>query len=296
VSAAARLVGEAPVIGPDKVATDLHGHTLFSDGRATPEDFVHFRAELGFDVVAISDHDTFAGVPRAAAAAQALGVTLVPAMEVTTFVHFGTPRAEQIHLLAYFPPGRALDGSLGETRLGARAVAVCRRWRQFVLAWLDGLPEARRWFLDPERTLEARVGTEFPQLQSFLNLLHARDLGVYEDFIRHHVRFWTEDAELFGWSPEQAIETIRADGAIDVVAHPNRIRDKARMDRVLDAATGIEVYTSRHAPEIAARFLARAEATGKLWTASADDHGHTTYVRPADGTPRASVDRLLAGR
>ncbi len=295
MTVAARVVGPAPALGADQVATDLHGHTLFSDGRAAPEDYVEFRAGLGFEVIAISDHDTFAGVPRAAAAAVALGVTLLPAMEVTTFVHFGTPRAEQIHVLAYFPPARALDGTLGDTALGARAVAVCRRWRTFCLAWLDELPEAQRWFVDPDRALARKHGTEFPQLQSFLNLLYARDVGVYEQFIRHHVRFWTDDAALFGWSPEQAIEAIRGDGAIDVVAHPNRIRDKARMDRVLDHARGIEVYTSRHAPEVAARFRALAEARGKLWTASADDHGHTTYVRPADGSPRATVERLLAG-
>ena len=29
------------------VATDLHGHTRFSDGRAEPEDYVHARAGLG---------------------------------------------------------------------------------------------------------------------------------------------------------------------------------------------------------------------------------------------------------
>lgn len=292
---AARAVTAAAAPGADRVATDLHGHTIFSDGRATPEDYVQFRAELGLEVIAISDHDTFAGVPRAAAAARTLGVTLLPAMEVTSFVHFGTPRAEQVHVLAYFPPGRALDGTLGDTALGARAVRVCRRWRELCLDWLDRLPAARRWFIDPDRALERRHGTEFPQLQSFLNLLLARDRGVYQEFIRHHVRFWTEDAALFGWSPEEAIETIRGDGAIDIVAHPARIRDKARMARVLDHARGHEVYTSRHVAEVAAGFLTRAEATGKLWTASSDDHGHATYVRPADGTPRATVERLLAG-
>ena len=100
---------------------------------------------------------------------------------------------------------------------------------------------------------------------------------------------------LFGWTPEEAIETIRADGALDVVAHPARIRDKARMDRVLEAAHGIEVYTSRHKAEVAAGFRARAEASGKHWTASADDHGHVTYIRPPDGTPRRTIDRICQG-
>ncbi|MBL8624388.1 MAG: PHP domain-containing protein [Myxococcales bacterium] len=277
------------------VATDLHGHTRFSDGRAEPEDYVHFRAGLGMEVIAVADHDTFAAVPRAAEAARQLGVTLVPAMEVTSFVHFGTPRAEQVHVLAYFPPERALDGSLGQTRLGARAVEVCHRWRELVLGWLTALPEEQRWYVDPDRQLATLRGTEFPALQDFLNLLLARNRLVYEDFVRHHVEFWEADRALFGWSPEEAIETIRADGGLDVVAHPARIRDKARMDRVLDVAAGVEVYTSRHKAPIAAEFRARAERRGQHWTASSDDHGHVTYVRPPDGTPQRTIDRICAG-
>ncbi len=279
----------------DTVATDLHGHTRFSDGRAEPEDYVGFRAELGLEVIAVSDHDTFAAVPRAAEAARQLGVTLVPAMEVTSFIHFGTARAEQIHVLAYFPPERALDGSLGATRLGTRAVAVCQRWRELCLGWLAALPEDRRWFVDPDRQLATLRGTEFPALQDFLNLILARNRSLYPDFVKHHLSFWEDDRALFGWTPEEAIEEIRADGGLDVVAHPVRVRDKARMDRVLDLAAGIEVYTSRHKDTVAAGFRARAEARGQHWTASADDHGHATYLRPPDGTPRRTIDRIFAG-
>jgi len=283
------------VLSAGHVATDLHGHTRFSDGRAEPEDYVAFRAELGLEVIAVSDHDTFAGVPRAAEAARTLGVTLVPAMEVTAFIHFGTARAEQVHILAYFPPGRALDGSLGETRLGDRAVTASQRWRTLCLAWLESLPEERRWFVDPERQLAARRGSEFPALQDFLELLARDNRLVYDDFIRHHRTYWEADRDLFGWSPEEAIETIRADGGLDIVAHPARVRDRARMDEVIDHASGIEVYTSRHKERIAADWRARAESAGKHWTASSDDHGHTTYLRPPDGTPRRTIERIYAG-
>jgi 3',5'-nucleoside bisphosphate phosphatase len=276
----------------ETIPTDLHGHTKLSDGRAEPEHFVAYRAELGMQVIAVSDHDTFAAVPRAAVAAKELGVTLVPAMEVTSFIHFGTPKAEQIHILAYFPP----DHALGETALGDRAVRVSRKWRELCLAWLTELPIEQRYYLDPDTTLAALRGTEFPQLQDFLNLVFDRNRGVYEDFIRYHVRFWEADKELFGWTPEEAIECIRGDGGLDVVAHPNRVRDKARMDRVVDEVSGIEVYTSRHKADIAAKFLERATRTGKHWTASSDDHGHVTYVRPPDGTPKRTVERILAGK
>ena len=174
-------------------------------------------------------------------------------------------------------------------------MAVSRRWRELCLAWLTSLPEEQRYFIDPDRSLAGKHGTEFPQLQDFLNLIYDRNRLVYQEFIRYHVQFWEDGAELFGWSPEEAIECIRADGGLDIVAHPVRVRDKARMDRVIDAASGLEVYTSRHRHDVAAGFRARAEAAGKHWTASADDHGHVQYVRPPDGTPRRTIERILAG-
>jgi hypothetical protein len=136
---------------------------------------------------------------------------------------------------------------------------------------------------EDERTARARLDARTP---------------VVTAFHRHHVLFWTANRELFGWSPEAMIDTIRADGALDVVAHPNRVRDSKRMEQVLEYARGVEVYTSRHSESIAARFLDYAKAKNKLWTASTDDHQHVRqrpYQRPPSGTPRATVERILSG-
>ena len=216
-------------------------------------------------------------------------------MEVTAFVRFGTDDAEQIHVLAYYPPNVLRDGGLERTVLWARAQKVHRRWRAFALDWLSGLTKFERATLDPRSELPALEGTDFPALQSFITLIAQRQRMVFESFRRHHVRFWTEDADLFGWTPEDAIDVIRADGALDIVAHPVRARDKARMDAVLDYASGLEAYTSRHKDTVAARFRAYAEAHGKHWTASSDDHQHSGYVHPPSGTPRRTIQRILMG-
>jgi len=106
------------------VATDLHGHTSFSDGRASPEAYVDFRRELGMRVVAITDHDVFAGVRRGAVAAAQAGLIFVPASEITSFFHFGTASAEQVHVLAYFPPELLVRRRLEQTFLHRRGVRV----------------------------------------------------------------------------------------------------------------------------------------------------------------------------
>lgn len=274
------------------VATDLHGHTHFSDGRATPEEYVDFRRAIGARAVAISDHDVFGGVRRGAAAAARAGMVFLPAAEITAFLHFGTERAEQFHVLAYFPPDVLTGAGLERTALFRRGVRVQERWRDFVLDWLGALAPEDRDAVDPEGELARLDAASFPALQSMIGLVVQRRRPLFEAFRDHHVHFWEDDIELFGWTPEDAIDAIRADGAIDVVAHPARYRDKERTASVLLRASGLEVYTSRHKPEVAQAYRRWAEEHRKLWTASADDHQNARYVKPPCGTPVTTVERL----
>ncbi|MAN96944.1 MAG: phosphatase, partial [Gemmatimonadetes bacterium] len=42
---------------------DLHVHTTASDGSSSPAEVVRLAANGGLDVLAITDHDTVAGIP-----------------------------------------------------------------------------------------------------------------------------------------------------------------------------------------------------------------------------------------
>ncbi|MFT3768785.1 MAG: hypothetical protein QM820_25340 [Minicystis sp.] len=254
---------------------------------------MEFRRALGMRIVAISDHDVLAGVVRGAAAAQRAGMIFVPAVEVTSFLHFGTEKAEQFHILAYFPPAFATPPRLRRTALYQRGLRVQETWKAFALAWMDDLAPEDRAAIDPEGTLPGVPAGEFPALQSFIDLITARRRPLFEPFRDHHVRFWEDDRALFGWEPEEAMDLIRADGAVDVVAHPARYRDKERTWAVLARATGIEVYTSRHRGEVAAEYRAYAEKHRKLWTASSDDHQNARYIKPPCGTPVPTLERIL---
>lgn len=297
------------------VRTDLHGHSCLSDGLSTPTDYVKVRADEDLEVIALSDHDIVAGVREAAAVAKRRGLTLVPAMETSAFIHFGTEAAEQVHVLAYFPPSMLEGKKLEKTTLAQRGQRIIESWRAFVVEWLDALPRRDAALVDGDRRLRGLDAAHFPGLAVFLahlvgegrrdgedveamrKRLDARE-HVVTAFHRHHVRFWTEQPALFGWSPEEMIDTIRADGAFDVVAHPNRIRDTKRMEQVLTYAQGVEVYTSRHSETVSTRFLEYATSHGKHWTASTDDHQHVRqrpYRPPPSGTPRVTVERILNG-
>ena len=65
---------------------DLHSHTTASDGRLSPQDLVRRAAERRVDVLAITDHDTVAGLAPAEQAIEAenLPLTLIKGIEIST--------------------------------------------------------------------------------------------------------------------------------------------------------------------------------------------------------------------
>lgn len=76
---------------------DLHVHTLKSDGSDTPTAVVEQAARLGLRAIAVTDHDTFAGIDEAVEAGRRFGVEVVPGVELST-MHDG----EHVHLLGYY--------------------------------------------------------------------------------------------------------------------------------------------------------------------------------------------------
>ncbi|GGO03429.1 CehA/McbA family metallohydrolase [Saccharibacillus kuerlensis] len=66
-------------------ACELHTHTLHSDGRQTLGELAAGAAGLGFDVIALTDHNTMSGLVGKEEIEQEHGLTIIPGMEWTTF-------------------------------------------------------------------------------------------------------------------------------------------------------------------------------------------------------------------
>ena len=62
---------------------DLHTHSTVSDGSDPPERIPELAAEVGCSAVALTDHDSLAGLGAARRRADELGVTLVPGCEIS---------------------------------------------------------------------------------------------------------------------------------------------------------------------------------------------------------------------
>ena len=61
---------------------ELHTHTVWSDGSMTPEELAANAAARGYDAIALTDHNTVFAYPRVRAAAEKLGLTVVPGIGV----------------------------------------------------------------------------------------------------------------------------------------------------------------------------------------------------------------------
>ena len=77
---------------------DLHSHSTASDGTLSPRELVRHARHSGLACLALTDHDTTAGLAEAAAEARAVGLDLIPGVEVSvtwnlpTFVKKGMPQ------------------------------------------------------------------------------------------------------------------------------------------------------------------------------------------------------------
>src|SRR5438067_5559022 len=76
---------------------DLQSHSTYSDGVLPPSEVVERAAQAGVELLALTDHDTVDGVDEALAASSAVGIGLVPAIELSA-VH---DSYEDLHVLGY---------------------------------------------------------------------------------------------------------------------------------------------------------------------------------------------------
>ena len=74
---------------------DLHLHSTASDGTCAPDELVRRAHAQGLTCVALTDHDSVAGIAQAREAARALGVRLIAGVELSCGAQ------KEIHVLGY---------------------------------------------------------------------------------------------------------------------------------------------------------------------------------------------------
>src|SRR6201996_8094186 len=184
---------------------ELQSHSDHSDGQLPPADVVGEAAKAGVTTLALSDHDSVAGVPEAEEAGRELGVEIVPAVEMSCVHEY----AEDLHVCGYWIGLEAIapacDRAQQERRSPAGEIVENLRREGFELTLEDAIREAG-----------AADSIGRPHI--------ARAAGATGDLGPFFEEYLVPGAKAFvprRWpTAEEAVETIREAGGVAVVAHP----------------------------------------------------------------------------
>ncbi|MFA9269260.1 MAG: PHP domain-containing protein [Baekduiaceae bacterium] len=279
---------------------DLQSHSTHSDGALAPAEVVARAAAAGVELLALSDHDTIAGVAEAIDAGREHGVRVVPAVELSAV----DPAGEDLHILGYaFDPS---DAGLAEALTDFRADRSGRIGRM-----ADAVRELG-WAVD-ESVLAGRDAPGRPHLASAVfdhpdnaERLAREGLGDSTEFL---VAYLIPGTPGFRGrtrpTVQEAIAVIHAAGGLAVWAHPYwDIADDGEVEACLrrfaaEGIDGVEAFYITHTEAQTRRLTALAAELGLLTTGSADFHGpdHPKFSRflafdTCGETPR--LDRIAA--
>ncbi|MFB9687884.1 PHP domain-containing protein [Amycolatopsis plumensis] len=264
---------------------DLHAHSTASDGTTPPADLPRLAAEAGLTVLALTDHDTFAGL--AAASAAATEVELVPGVEISCRLD-----ESEVHLLGLFvdplfaPLADELE--LIRTDRERRAVRMVERCREL------GAPIS----LAQVREIAAGAPLGRPHVAAALAAVGITD-AFTADWIADGGR---ADVPKHVLATVDAIALVRAAGGVAVLAHPRSVKRRASVTDAQLAAlaaaglAGIEADHPEQPPEVRDRLREVAADLGLLGTGSSDFHGDRKPVRLGECTTSPEVFAALRSR
>jgi len=245
---------------------DLHTHSTASDGTGSPADNVRLAREIGLAAVALTDHDTTAGLEEALAEGARLGIRVVPGVELSTMAN-----GLEIHVLGYFVDWR--DARWRE-RLGTQRDARMRRNAMLLerLAAL-GMPVTME---EVERAAAGRASGGSIGRPHIAEAMVARGYvsSTAEAFERYLGSEGAAYVHVPRPTPLEAVRWIHEAGGAAVIAHPGLYGRDELVESLLEAGTdGIEAYHSDHGPEDEARYAAMAARHGVIATGGSDYHG-----------------------
>lgn len=240
---------------------DLHAHTNASDGEHSPEELIQIAHERNVAFLGIADHDTIAGLERAVNAASSTGgIEIIPGVEFST-----DWEKREIHVLAYMvdyydPATIALADKFREGRLG-RA--------QKILAKLDALGAPVEFEKVAAIAGDAAIGRPHVA-RALVEAGHVAT--VQEAFDKYLASDKPAYVEYESASPHQAVEMIRAVGAVPVLAHPYDVQ-RIVPELVKVGLVGLECYYAQYDERQRQELVELAKQYGLIATGGSDFHG-----------------------
>ena len=249
---------------------DLHTHSTFSDGTFDPADILLEAEKKGLSAVALTDHNTVAGLPSFMKAAQSSSVEAVPGVEISC--QYGDT---ELHLVGLYLPMENLDV------ITVYLESLNRKKEESNRQLIKNLNQAG-YFLDydeilqshPEGTVNRAVIATTMLEKGYVSSINEAFDGV----LSVNAGFYVPPQRLTFFN---AIALLRYVEAVPVLAHPFlNLKTEDRLRACLQEAVprglvAMETLYSSYSPETEAAARRIAREFGLLESGGSDFHGAT---------------------
>ncbi|MBB6479052.1 PHP domain-containing protein [Spirochaeta isovalerica] len=253
---------------------DLHTHSTESDGTNTPSDLMDLARDKGITTIALTDHDTCAGLEEAANRAEEIGIRLIPGIELEISFKPG-----EFHLLG-------LNITKWKEEMVPALHGIMNRRLERNLKMVN-LINSEGIDLTYEQVVEEAKGQVIGR-PHFASLLVKKGLvkntaKAFEKYLAVGRPFYIEKEAL---SLREGIDLIKRAGGHPVIAHPMSLFISwGKLPERLanwkeEGIEGIEVWHSGAKPRKSKRLELIADDLGLFKTGGSDYHGDNRKDRP----------------
>ncbi len=244
---------------------DLHTHSLRSDGSMTPSEVVIAAKEAGLSAIALSDHDTVAGIKEATEEGERIGVEVIPAIELSA------QSETETHILGYFidPENEELIKTL-EYAKRVRALREEDVIDNLVRLGFDITMEEVHAIAGSDLLCRAHIARLMVDKGYVASVKEAFSLWLGSGKPAYSSRQALTDAE--------AVRLIKSAGGLAFVAHLNQTRRSlADLEVFLtrlkaEGLDGIEGIYTEYTPEETRDYGALADRLGLIKSGGSDFH------------------------
>ena len=258
---------------------DLHAHSTASDGSRAPADVVREAKRIGLAAIALTDHDTVAGIAEATAAAEELGVRVVPGVELSA-----VEGDVETHILGLH---------LSDTReLEAKLIALREMRRTRAERMVQRLNELGVR-IDFASVLEQAAGGAIGRPHVARAMIAEGWAVDFRDAFERYLgngrpAYVTKDR----LAVSEATGLIHRAGGLAILAHPSHSGTRERIAAFVEQGMdGIEVRHPSHSAEDTARLAALVEHFSLVPSGGSDWHGSADGPRTL-GMMRVPIDWL----
>ena len=270
---------------------DLHTHSNYSDGTDSPSELINKALAAGVTTIALTDHDSVAGISEAQSALHP-GLSLVPGAEISCQTDDGI----SVHMLGLLFDLNDADliSTMEKTRENrhGRMQRIIQRINEAgidismadVLAELsDGATLGRPHLADAL----IKKGVVKSRDEAFSEMLHNKS--------KYYVAHYSP-------KPVDAIKLIKAAGGVAVIAHPmashrgRTISYETFGDLIAAGLDGIEVDHRDHTPDEKSALIKLASENNLVMTGASDYHGNGKLNQLAEYTTNQTQWDMLQSR